>query len=293
MSAIRYRLSKQLKFNIKLHLDREFVNDGLFINIASGHFDVTGNRADRLRRVTGNLYESHFDNWIYETDASGVGGFTPINASGVIIDGVFHAKDSAPHLPAIDYRNGRVFFLGTQPDVTSVVEAEFGYKNVRVDFRDSRIINQLFSQLKDNVDFSQNVFPSGLQRQLPAVVIDIQKRISKPFKLGGSKTHDTLVVLHILSNNDNELDQIIDHLTEKQYRSPIKGVDFNRTPELFTDFGDRASTYRNFTDLQNDISLQFPIIFVDDAQLIEAKEINGLRYARVHWKTIVNVQLAP
>ena len=72
MAAIRYRLSANLKFNIKSHLEREFINSALFTNIASGFYDVSGNRADVLRRTNGNLYESHFDDWVYETDASGV-----------------------------------------------------------------------------------------------------------------------------------------------------------------------------------------------------------------------------
>jgi hypothetical protein len=293
MSAIRYRLSPQLKFNIKMHLDLLFLNDGLFVNVASGHFDVTGERADVLRRVTGNLYESAFDNWIFETDASGVGGFVPLNASGVIIDGVLNLKGSSPYKPEIDYRNGRVFFTGTPVSSTSEVSAEFGYKHINVDYRQSRAINLLFTALKDSVDFAQVSFPSGVQRQLPAVVIDIQRRLSQPYSLGGAKTHDTLVVLHVLSNTDHEFDQIIDILTEKSFRQPIKAIDFNNIPELFTDLGDRAATYKNLTELRGDISLQFPTIFIDKADLIESFEQNGLRYARVHWNAIVNKNLSP
>lgn len=287
MPALRYRLSSQLRFNIKSHLDRIFVNDGLYVNIASGHFDVTGDRADVLKRVNGTLYESAFDNWVYESDASGVDSYPAFRASGVYIDGAFFQNGSGVHKPAIDYRNGRVFFEGTPIPSTSVVSAEFSYKHARVDFVDSRRVNWIFSKLKDSTDFTENVFPSGFQRQLPTVVIDIQKRLSRPFALGGGKQHDTLVVFHVLSNTAHELEQIVDILTEKSFNRAIKGVDFNKVPQLFTEKGDIASTYKNYSELQGDLAFEFPNMYIDKVNLINSTEIRGVFIARVHWNVIV------
>jgi hypothetical protein len=290
--ALRYRLSPQLKFNIKSYLDREFVNKGLYINISSGYYDISGSRADVLSRVNGSTYESLFDNWIYETDASGVGSYPTTIASGVYIDGVFHSKGAAPYKPTIDYLNGRIIFEGTVVSSTSTVSTNFSYKHARIDYRKSDVI-KIFSQAKDAIDFTQNATPSGLQRQLPRVVIDIQKRITTPYQLGGGKTHDTLVVLFVLSNNDTELDQIVDILTEDSSRKAIKGVDFNKIPELFTDNGDTASTYKNYTQLQNDNSYSFPTIFIDEARLIESFELHGISIARIHWNAITYMGLSP
>jgi hypothetical protein len=279
--AERYKLSAQLKFNIKSHLEREFINKGLYFNIASGMYDVSGERADILTRVNGQLYESFFDEWIYETDASGVGGFNTVTVSGVYVDSVFQARGSSPYEPFIDYRNGRVGFNGTEVPAGSEVLAEFSYKHGRVDFVKSNAVNLLFSQVKDNVDFTQNAVPSGLERQLPLVVIDLQRRDPAPWSIGGGTQWDQLVVFHILSNSTHELDQIVDILTEDSFRKVIQAADFNSVPELFTYQGDIADTYENFTQLQS--NYPWNKMYVDEATLIEESELFGLQFARVHW----------
>jgi len=289
MNAIRYRLSSQLKFNIKCHLDRLFVNNGLYINVASGDFDTNGDRADILHRVNNKLYESAFDNWVYENDASGIAPKNTIIASGVYVNGVFNPKSGGTYKPHIDYRNGRVFFDTSVPS-TATVSAIFSYKHALIDFPDNRRVNWIFSKLKDAVDYTANIFPSGFDRQLPAVVIDIQRRLSRPYSLGGAKTHDTLVVLHVISNNTIELDQINDILTERSFRSPIKGVDFNKIPQLFTNIGDKAATYKDYTHLQGDIAFRMPTIFVDRTELMRIDEIRGVWISRIHWNCIVNAE---
>ncbi len=285
--AVRYRLSSQLKFNIKSYLEREYVNSGLFVNVASGESYRPGQRLDVLTRVNGGLYESLFDNWVFETDASGVGGFPTIQTSGVFVDGTFHARNSAPFLPEIDFRKGRVFFNGTSIPSASVVSAEFTYKNVLTDFVDSDATNLIFSNFKDSIDVSLNSSPSGNERQLPICVIDIQKRISTPRALGGAVKHDTLVVFHVLANTSFGVDQIVDILTETSYRKAFNAVDFNKVPLLFTNNGDKASTYKSYSELQGDINLVFSPLYVDESKLIEQIERFGVYYARVHWNSII------
>lgn len=286
-NAVRYRLSSQLKFNIKSFIDREFVNSGLFVNIASGTAYRPGQRIDLLTRVNGNLYESFFDNWVFEPDASGVTGFPTIETSGVFVDGVFHARGSSPFEPEIDFRNGRVFFNGTSVPSTSIVSAEFTYKNVLVDFVDSQATNLIFSRFKDSVDSTINAVPSGSERQLPLVVIDIQKRFGSPYALGGAVKFDTLIAFHILANNTHEQDQIIDILSEASFRKAFRAVDFNKVPLLFTDKGDKAPTYKSFAQLQSDLSVFLAPLYIEETKLIEQFERFRVYYARVHWNTII------
>lgn len=287
--VVRYRLTSQLKFNIKSYLDREFVNSGLFVNIASGMlYRPGGQRMDQLTRVNGTLYESFFNNWVYEPDASGVAGFPTVDTSGVYVDGTFHARNSSPYQPEIDFTNGRVFFNGTQIPSTATVSAEFTYKNVGVEYVDSLAVNRIFSELKDSVDYTNNLLaPSGRERQLPLCIIDPQKRILRPHALGGPIETDNLIVFHVLSNNTTELDQITDILTETSFRKAFNGVDFNQAPILFTDKGDKASTFRSFTDMQGDVSIRFAPFYIDNAQVMEQFERFGIYYARVHWNVII------
>lgn len=284
--AVRYRATAQLRFNIKSYLDREFVNSGLFLNVPSGTRDpVSLTDISLLTPTSPTLYESHFNNWLYETDASGVSSFPTIHASGVYIDGVFHATGSAPYEPEIDFARGRVFFGADVPSA-SEVRADFTHKNVVVDFVDSQAANLVFSRFKDSIDYSENILPSGTDRQLPVVVIDPQRRIPTPHALGGAIQVDQQIVFHILSNSFHEQEQIVDILTETSFRKAFPAVDFNKVPLLFTDKGDKASTYKNYTDLQNDVSLRFTKLFVDEARVIENMERLGVHYTRVHWNVI-------
>ena len=287
MSAQRYRLSSQLRFNIKNHLDRLFIQNGLYFTVASGQFDVSGERADVLRRVNGRLYESHVNEWIYENDASGIAPYNAFVASGIYIDNTFHPKGSGIYKPRIDYRNGRVFFDSNVPSTASVY-ATFSYKHIDIGFPDTRRVSQIFSTVKDSIDFTQNSYPSGFQEQLPIVVIDVQKRISRPFSLGGGKTHDTLVVLHVVSNTSTEVEQIVDILTESSFNKTIIGVDFNKTPQIFTQLGDLSNSYKNYTQLQGNLLYRFTNLFIQNAQLIKIEEIRGVWIARVDWNVIAN-----
>lgn len=286
--ANRYRLSANIKFNIKSYLEREFINQGLYFNVASGSVWRAGQRIDTLYRVNQEKYESYFNNWIYETDASGISSYNTTVCNGVYIDGIFHSKGSGVYKPVINYRKGQVLFDGpSYPTALQTVSAVFSYKHAAVEFVDSDASNLLFSLYKDNVDYTENAYASGLQRQLPLVVIDLQKRIGMPWELGGSKQYSQLVVFHILSNTSHELEQIVDILSERMYRKVIKGVDFNSVPKLLTYQGDVASTYKNYTDLQNDSSYTFPKIYIDNAEIIEMWNRLKMHYARVHWKLTI------
>lgn len=283
MTAIRYRTSAQIKFNIRAYLDREFINAGQYINIGSGHYAVNGQRADILTRQSSNTYESFFNTWVADTDHIGCAGFETVLASGVTIDGIFHARGSLPYKPAIDYNNGRVIFEGTAPSANSTIETIFSSKRTTFAFPESNITNVLFSQIQDNIDVSLDNLPSGVARQLPVVVIDPQRRDSFPWQLGGGQRESQLVVFHIISNDQNDLDQIIDLLQDAQFRKVIQGVDFNLAPQQFTQEGDRASTYVNFTDLQASGSIAWSKIYINEARVIERNVFNQYHRARVDW----------
>jgi hypothetical protein len=279
----RYRTSSLLEFNLKQYLEREFVNNGFYFNVASGQLAVDGSRADVLRRVTGSIYESFTNNWISATDAVGDSGFEVINASGVYINGTFHVRGSSPHEPIIDYKNGRILFNGTQPSTTDEVSAEFSYHQIAVDFPNEEIVNLLFSDIRDNVESTPHGFPSGNQRQLPVVVIDLQTAITTPGELGGGKNVNKQVVFHVLSTDRNELNAITDFLHDNRSFKTIQGVDFNLAPQLFTVYGDRANTYKNYTELQASGNIAWRKIYVNEARIRE-KVINfKLHRSRIDW----------
>lgn len=278
----RYRTTSLLKFNIKDYLEKEFVNNGLYITIASGFYDVYGNRADILRRVNARTYESAFDKWVVEADASGIAPYNTIVCSGATIDGVFYAKGAAPYGPIIDYENGRILFTADVPSA-STVGAVFTYKQVVVDYPESNKVNLIFSDIKDNTDITNYAFPSGNQRQIPCVVIELQNGNSSPFALGGYKQIRQNVAFYILANNDDELDLISDILLDK-FRTVIKGIDYNKTPEQYTYQGDRASTYQSFTQLQANSLYSWTRLYIDDASKRTSDNFYGVKRGRIDWE---------
>ncbi|MCK5610118.1 hypothetical protein KAR91_50055 [Candidatus Pacearchaeota archaeon] len=287
MSARRYDNSAQIELNIRAHLERTFIDNGLYQNMASGQLRVGGSRADILTRKSPTQYESFFNNWVIETDASGVTTFPTVNVSGVVVDGVFNPRGGGTYEPAIDFDNGRVIF-GVSIPTASTVEAVFSYKEVHFDYPDSFLSPALFSEFKDNVIGTNVTVPSGLITQLPVVVIDLQNRTDTPHQLGGGTQLSQQVVFHILANNRRQMNRIVDQLSTRSSRKVIQGVNFNDTPILFTPNGDRAATYRDFTDMQDDNALKWKKLYIDSTRVVSNNDVfYGFHRARVDWNLIL------
>jgi hypothetical protein len=281
--STRFGTSDLLEFNIQQYLDREFVNNNFYFNVPSGFVSVDGSRGDVLRRVNGNRYESFTDKWVEGTDMTGDSSAPVIDPSGVWIDGAFHAQGAAPYKPAFNFAEGAVVFEGTAVPDTSIVVAEFSYKDINVDFPDSNSVTLVFSQIRDNVDFTQHVFPSGNQRALPLVVVDLQTSFDSPGALGGAKNINQLVTLHVVASDRHKLNAITDFLQHGQFRKTVNGINYNVTPELFTVNGDRANTYLDFTDMQTSGSLLWRKFYIDQARVMEKEQFFNVFRSRVDW----------
>lgn len=285
MAVLRYRKTSQVKLNIKQWLDIQFVNAGFYTNVASGDLSVYGTRKDLLTRVNDTTYESHYDNWVYQTDASGVNGYAPSLCSGCYVNDTWYTKGASPYEPVVDYANGRLLFDGTAIPAGATVSTIFSYKHVHFDFPESENINLLFSSPKHNLKFQpHNQWPSGIQRQVPIVVIDTQKRNSAPWQLGGGTKWEQVVAFHILANNEVDLDSIVDMLDTQAHKA-IKCVDFNDAPQALTYQGDVAGTYRAYTDLQNDSSTFWTRLYINEAELTEKYRFYDRYRATVLWQT--------
>lgn len=282
----RYRTSSLFKYNIRDYLERLFINSGgMYVNIASGYYDVYGNRADVLTRSNARTYESPVDRWIYESDCSGVSPYTTTICSGCYINDTWYAKGSGVYAPVIDYNNGRVLLSSDVP-VGATVSTEYSYKQVVVDFPDSHAVNLLFSQVKDNADLTATSAPSGNFRQVPIVIVDLFNTRKHPHALGGYKRVEQTVVFHILTNNDDELDIITDLLVD-QYGKTFMGVDYNDAPTQFTYQGDKSSTYQSYTTLQGNTAYQWNRIYVDEVRKRPSDYFGDYRRGRVDWELTI------
>jgi len=272
-----------MEFNLLHYIDRAFVNAGFYQNIPSGTIAVDGERADVLRRVDSQTYESFTDRWVMETDAVGLAGFEVLQPSGVYIDNVFHSRGSSPYEPAFDFKNGRVIFGSGVSSSAEVRMDGFSHKEVVLDLPDSDLVHLVYSKIRDNVDFTPHAFPSGNQRQFPLVVIDLQDGFNTPGEIGGNRNRNQLVALHVLGTDRHQVNAITDFLEDVQFRKVIEGVDFNDTPDEITINGDRASTYLNYGQMQASGALRWHKMYIDNARVRERVKDRDVFRTRTDW----------
>lgn len=286
----RYESSDLLEMSIQTWLDIKFVQNGMYSNIAeSGGWYGGSERLDQLTRVNANVYESNFNNWIYETDTTGPSGYEIILSSGIEVDNVFTAWGSGALAPSVDYKNGRVL-LQSDPGVSAVVSSAFSYKKVDVQSPDSAIVKSVYSKFKNNSEFGLGNAPSGMSRQLPLVVVDPQNRDLTGRQLGGGSIVNQQVVFHVVANSRREANKIIDTLTTKSFRKTIQGVDFNDVPSMFDRYGGKLGAYQNFTTLQSNNSYKWEKIYIDEVTVVDSPVENlGIYTARVDWDVVFHM----
>ena len=272
---INISLTSNLKYNLKQYFEKTFLDGGLFTNIHKTDVYYDSSNPSVLQK-SGDVYESMANEWVYEQDViTPSGKEEPINVSGVYIDNVFHANDSVTYGPKPDYIRGRYTFT-TPPPASSVVQAEFTYKDCKIDYVDSTINNILRSQYIGNPDYdASSPFPSGLDRLLPVAIIEPTARGFNPRQIGGGKIIREYISVLIYSASDYERDAIADAVYEK-VRSVIEAVDYNDVPEILTYNGDIASTYKTYTQMQTDYA--WTKVYIDSMDIVERELLNGMIY---------------
>lgn len=265
MISIGY--SSNLRYSTKQYLELQFLNLGMYGHATVDQLDYMGLGLARLQK-NGRYFESPVNEWVYEEDValpSGLGA--PISISGVWINSVFHANGSSPYKPYPDYEHGRFVFKGTVPTNVDIIQANYSYKDVSVVYRDSETYNILMSQYLHNPDYwSAQVFPSGLERLLPLVVVDPQTRDHKGWQIGGGEIQKDRIKFWVYAARDWERDFIMDAIFD-QKRHTIIGVDYNNVSQILTYDEGKAATYQSFTDLGT--NFPWTKIYIDKMSLRE------------------------
>lgn len=271
--------SSNIRYNLKQHYELLLLNQGLYANVTVNNLDYAGLN-DALLKKNGQYFESIANSWVYEEDVVTPSGYVdPIEVSGVWINSVFHANNSSPYIPIPDYQRGRFVFNGTVPTNLDNVQANFTYKEVSIDFPDSDSYNILMSQYLNNPDYwSEEVFPSGLERLLPAVIIDLQNREHSGRQLGGGKIVKDRVQFWVFAARDWERDFIMDLIFDDA-RSTISAANYNNVPEILTFDGNKAATYESYTDLG--VNYPWTNIYIDKMAIRERNLINKIFRGRV------------
>ena len=257
-------------------------------NVSTGQLDVYSRDVSQLIGITGDedfndgqVWQSAFKNWVYEPDIpSSVSGVAPpIIASGVTVNGSFHADTASgvfEHF--IDYQNGRVVFL-SPISTSSTVQAEFGYKEVTVDFADKfdneRLDLLTETAFKDNpqqADVQQ--YPKKENRTLPAVWIELLSRENSGYELGSSAAvSDFLGMFHVWAR-DTYMRDIIEDILNDAHREIILGINFNTAPFALLSKGRKNAAWPGYSVLADVHSPHFwRRIYMDD---IKSEKVDSL-----------------
>jgi len=272
---ISISFTSNLKYNLKQYYMKRFLNNGFYTNIHKNDLFYNDNNPSVLRK-NGNLFESIANEWVYELDITQPSGFeAPIDVSGVYVNNTFYANGAAPYYPQPDYLYGAIKFV-SPPSSTDVVQAEFSYKDCVIDYEDSKINNIIQTQYIQNPDYdTTEIYPSGIDRILPAMIIEPTVRGRKGLQLGGGDIISENVTLFIYAAKPYEKDAIMDTVYDT-VREVIIGVDYKDAPEILNYQGGRSAGYKTYAQMQNDYF--WTKIYIDDARIVERAQITPYMY---------------
>ena len=223
-------LSNILLDNFISLYDWGLTDKGSYYNINIPQSGIFGGNRDKLRPVKderyndGQVWEGYRQNWVWQTGLS-VG--TPIQISGVFVDGTFRATGNVQDPYYINYPDGRVVF-DNAVHTTGTVHLAFSHRSVQVVPAEGvpwfRQVQQ-GSFRSDNPTFTQ--FGSGdwaqlgdTRVQLPCMAVDVMPPSKfHGFQLGGGQYVYQDVVFYVLAEHHWQVGNLIDIVAAQNDRT--------------------------------------------------------------------------
>lgn len=247
-----YKVTHQIKYNLKFYLDHNFSEQGAFFNVTIPTSGWQGSDDSRLTPVNdprytepdgsfcvsgAQVWEGLGKEWVWESGLVNV-ATQRIEVSGVFVNGLFIDKDETGEFShTIDYANGRIIFNGPV-NTNSTVQAEYSHRQIFVGFADQDEFRQLiresiiekFEEFGAAPGSGLTVHTKEHRVYLPAVFIQPdQGNFEKGLQLGGGQIRTQNVVLHILTDHESTRDSLVDIL-ELQDQSRIVFFNLNDIP---------------------------------------------------------------
>jgi len=224
----------EIENNYKSFLDWGFLNLGAYTNVDIPTTNISGFDLHILKptadpnQSSNRVWQSARKDWVYETGVSFGSGSSPIEISGVYVNGTLYPAPTGNATIGykINYPEGKIIFNKSVPPA-SVVQLNYAYKNIQVykmeefpywkEIQYRSLENKTGLSLSDKGDFAVG---SEKRVQLPAVVIETVARTeSKPFRLGDkSLIMEQDLLLHVLSDNPKDKNNIVDILRLQEDR---------------------------------------------------------------------------
>lgn len=217
-------LNSELESNLKSYLDWGLLGIGGWFNVEIPTSGAWGGTFDQLRLVddpsysAGQIWESARKDWVWETGVPYTGG-SPIQITGVSVNGTFYGTGDATYGHHYNYPLGRVVF-DNPISTNSTVKLEYSYRNVQTYIADQAPWwdeLQYNSMRVDDATFQQVgsgnwAILANNRVQMPAVVIEaVPRRTYQPYELGSSNNFITQDVLfHIVAESRWWRNQLVD-----------------------------------------------------------------------------------
>lgn len=291
------QLSKTISTSLMMFLDWGFVDAGAYNNVRIATTDIRGSDRSKLRLVKdpnytdGQVWETFHNNLVYE---SGVSVNTPINISGVYINGTFSPLTSSGNY-YVDYPRGRVVF-NTAQSTSSVIKMEYSYKNViflesknvlflrEIQFNPFDLTNKQFNQPASG-DWS---LLGDHRINLPMVAIEGSKSVGRsPYELGSFRnvvsdsTH-----IHIIAEDDEQCKHLADIIGD-QYPRTIFLLDLDmiaKSGDYPLDYrGSKVAnlkTYPQLVGTEEDKRYRLNKLDIVDANIVDSRWISFDCYKR-------------
>jgi len=286
-------LNSEIEANLKGFMDWAFLGIGGWFDVTIPTSGAYGGTFDSLRVVDdpsyteGQIWEAARKDWVWETEVPYTGG-SPIQITGVSVDGTFYGTGDATYAHHYNYPLGRVVF-DSPISSTSTVKLEYSYRNVQVYIADQAPWwdeLQYNSMRVDDTTFGQvgsgnwSILANN-RVQMPAVVIEaVPRRTYQPYELGSSNNFIKQDVLfHVVSESRWWRNQLVDIISLQKDKTLMlydsnKLADSGAYPLDFR--GMVVAPENNYSGLVNTTGYQFTSARITDMGVSEMESYNSM-----------------
>ena len=290
-------ISNNLLLGVQDFLSWGFLNIGGFQNISrnpavSGSYGKTSART-RLRVSddpsydTGQVWEGFRNDWVWESGFS-YNNASPINVSGVWIDGYFYGSGDATYSHYVDYPNGRVVFDYGVPS-NRKVEANFSHRTVGVTLASENFVQELMFKSYDIQDLPTYLASSSGSRsqlgerrlQLPVVALElVQSPGHSPYQIGGGQVAYNDMLFHVFADNEYEKNNIRDVILNQNNKK------FYLINRALMKENQKYPLQLNYLGMPNPNAPQYP-------DLVAATGAGGFRWREARFDNITCTDMEP
>lgn len=232
-------INNQLLDNIVDFFDFGLLQKGNYFNVDVRETDSNNKDYSKLdyidlNYIEGLVFEGFRTNWVWQNNISYIP--PPNIANELYIDGELSTKNTAGREYKIDFYNGRIIFNNQDSSVSnrvtknSIIQLAYSYKYIHVIYADALPwIQEIKSKTLYDLNSSDNKFHiNEMKVQLPTIAIEIVPNKSmEGYQLGGGQYIQTDVIVHCISENNIELNKLVD-IVSFQNDKTIKMFDSNK-----------------------------------------------------------------